>query len=34
MKRFEALQEALRVKKETAPLTQVDLRFETKIYYH
>lgn len=33
MKRLEALQQALRVKGDETPLSQVDLRFETKIYY-
>jgi len=33
MRRFESLREALRVKEETNTFTEVDLRFDTKIYY-
>jgi len=34
MRRLEALREALRVKNDETPLTEVDLRFATKIYFY
>jgi hypothetical protein len=33
MKRLEALEGAMQVRKDTSPFTQVDLRFERKVYY-
>lgn len=33
MKRLEALEEVMEVRKDSAPFEQVDLRFDTKIYY-